>query len=754
MKNSSFGKKLLFLVLGTTLFVFSLTMFFVSSYSYKTAEQDIELFINESAGKYVTKIQSDIDKSIIVSKALASKFEEALNNNIKLDEKETIAYFKSILKDNKKIIGIWFKNKQKELFFKINNNSKGRNGYDKNGQFNPYVVRSKGTYKVQSGSVYNDDLEWIKGPKKSKKPYITKPYIYPVDGIKVLMTTISIPMYHKNKFIGSIGVDITLKSLSKLTNSIKMFEHGYAFVVDHFGTILTHPNKDLIGKLLLKISADNKEYKIMLNSSKNNKDYKVIKRSFEKGINSLYYSKPIEILNTGQNWTFIITAPKKEYLAHAIFIRNFSILASIIGILIIGGVIIFSIKKLNNNLNSISIGLKSFFLYLNKESSQVDQIKINSDDEFGQMSMIINNNVKKIKKSIDEDNLLIENVKQTVNKVSQGYINFRIDKSTSTESLNELKELLNTMLDNLQNIVGDDLNKISDILSSYTKRDFTKQLNSSNSGKIGNEIIQMNTMITEMLQTSDHDGNSLKQSANDLTKNMNILTNNATSQAASLEQTAASIDEIKSNIEQTSQKAKEMSNISSETKVSANNGQKLAKDTAKAMEEINDTVININEAISVIDQIAFQTNILSLNAAVEAATAGEAGKGFAVVAQEVRNLASRSTEAAKEIKDLVENATQKADNGKLISSKMIEGFTALESKINHTNELIDGVTSAAQEQNIGMNQISDAINQLDSFTQENASVADKTNSIALNTDKIATEVVQNVHKNKFKKNNF
>jgi len=752
MKNSSFGKKLLFLVLGTTLFVFSLTMFFVSSYSYKTAEQDTELFINESADKYVSKIQANINRSMIVSKALASKFEEALNNNVKLNEQETIAYFKSILKDNNEIVGIWFKNKQKELFFKVNNDSKGKNGYDKTGQFNPYVVRSKGTYKVESGSVYNDDLEWVKGSRESKRPYITKPYIYPVDGVKVLMTTISIPMYHKKKFIGSIGVDITLKSLSKLTDSIKLFENGYAFIVDNFGTILTHPSKSVLGKSLLKVAEGNEAYVKMLNNSKNNKDYKIIKESFKK-IESLYYSKPIEILSTGQNWTFIISAPKKEYLAHAIFIRNFSILASIIGILIIGGVIIFSIKKLNNNLNSISTGLKSFFLYLNKESSQVNQIKINSNDEFGQMSILINDNVKKIKKSIDDDNLLIENVKQTVNKISQGYINFRIDKSTSTESLNELKELLNTMLDNLQNIVGDDLNKISDILSSYTKRDFTKQLNSSNSGKIGNEIIQMNKMIIEMLQTSNNDGKSLIQSANNLTKNMNTLTNNATSQAASLEQTAASVDEIKSNIEQTSLKAKEMSNISSETKVSANNGQKLAKDTAKAMEEINDTVININEAISVIDQIAFQTNILSLNAAVEAATAGEAGKGFAVVAQEVRNLASRSTEAAKEIKDLVENATQKADNGKLISSKMIEGFTALENKINHTNELIDGVTNAAQEQSIGMNQISDAINQLDSFTQENASVADKTNSIALNTNEIATKVVQNVDKNKFEKNN-
>lgn len=97
---------------------------------------------------------------------------------------------------------------------------------------------------------------------------------------------------------------------------------------------------------------------------------------------------------------------------------------------------------------------------------------------------------------------------------------------------------------------------------------------------------------------------------------------------------------------------------------SALEGEKLASQTTKERDEINQEVSSINEAITIIDQIAFQTNILSLNAAVEAATAGEAGKGFAVVAQEVRNLANRSADAVNEIKNLVENATSKANNGK------------------------------------------------------------------------------------------
>ena len=155
-----------------------------------------------------------------------------------------------------------------------------------------------------------------------------------------------------------------------------------------------------------------------------------------------------------------------------------------------------------------------------------------------------------------------------------------------------------------------------------------------------------------------------------------------------------------------------MLRISSKTQESAHIGKELATKTVNSMEEINNTVMNINEAITVIDQIAFQTNILSLNAAVEAATAGEAGKGFAVVAQEVRNLAARSAEAAKEIKNLVENATIKANEGKEISSTMIKGFGELESNISETSNLIDDVTNAANEQSSGITQISDAVNQL------------------------------------------
>ena len=196
-----------------------------------------------------------------------------------------------------------------------------------------------------------------------------------------------------------------------------------------------------------------------------------------------------------------------------------------------------------------------------------------------------------------------------------------------------------------------------------------------------------------------------------------------------------------------------MANLSSSVTKSASMGEKLANETNVSMDEINAQVTAINAAISVIDQIAFQTNILSLNAAVEAATAGEAGKGFAVVAQEVRNLASRSAEAAREIKDIVEKATIKANEGKEIASNMINGYKELNENISQTMNLISDIQNASKEQLLGIEQINDAVNSLDRQTQQNAMVASQSHDIAQSTDEIAKLIVQDANQKEFEGKN-
>ncbi len=431
----------------------------------------------------------------------------------------------------------------------------------------------------------------------------------------------------------------------------------------------------------------------------------------------------------------------------SVIVRN-CVIIFVIMVLLAFMMAVISNKAIFKPLNDFQEGLLGFFRYLNKEQSEVQELDASADDEIGKMAKKVNENVIKTKSLIEQDNALINDVTRVVEQVREGDLTNRVQKSTDNESLQKLQSQLNEMLNNLETNIGSHTNTILDVLSSYGKLDFRDKIDNA-SGKVEIAINNLAQIINDMLVENKANGLTLDSSSDILLTNVDTLNTNSTSTAAALEETAAALEEITSTIINNTNSIATMASYSNELSESISVGQELASSTVKAMDEINDQTEAIADAITVIDQIAFQTNILSLNAAVEAATAGEAGKGFAVVAQEVRNLASRSAEAAKEIKELVENATIKTNAGKDGADKMIQGYESLNVSIVKTTETINTIAEASQEQRTGIEQINDAVTQLDRQTQENVAISNTTHTIATQTDEIAKMVVASANEKEF-----
>ena len=425
-----------------------------------------------------------------------------------------------------------------------------------------------------------------------------------------------------------------------------------------------------------------------------------------------------------------------------LFIALVSTFVFILFSILFSNVIVHSLQKFQE-------GLLKFFKYVNKEEENASLIEINSHDEFGAMAKIVNENIEKIQQGLQKDTQAVNEALNVVQQVILGHLNVTLEQEANNPQLKELSNALNSMIKGIK----ENVSSISVVLKEFSNYKFVNTIDPKNLEaemlELINNVNFLTKEISDLLKQSLTIGITLDEASDILIRNVDTLNTSSNEAAASLEETAAALEEITSTIVNNSENVAKMNGYAKELTISAKTGQELAQNTTKAMDEITQQVTLINEAISVIDQIAFQTNILSLNAAVEAATAGEAGKGFAVVAQEVRNLASRSAEAAKEIKTIVENATTKAGQGKAISADMIKGYDGLLENISKSTLMISEIANASKEQEAGITQINDAVAALDQQTQQNASVASQTHDIAVQTDTIAKEIVKDANAKEF-----
>ncbi len=365
-------------------------------------------------------------------------------------------------------------------------------------------------------------------------------------------------------------------------------------------------------------------------------------------------------------------------------------------------------KNFIARLDRLQNGIFGFLDYLAGRRETISYIEAGT----GAMSDAINEKIAQIEQNLEKDHRFMKEFIEKAEAVERGDFTGRIAAEPANTMLKEAQRQINQMFDALEKNIGSDLTAILNTIDNYTKERYIATVDSPG-GAVEVALVHLGDVISSMLTSDRSTGQELSRNAREVNEKINQAFGNISSNLKNeLNTIVHTVDEITEHIKGNVESASFITSYSEAVTEAAREGESLANETAEAMNEISQQVETINDAITVIDKITMQTNILSLNAAVEASTAGEAGKGFAVVAQEVRNLASQTAKASREIRAVVETAKSKATVGNEISARMIAGYNHLVDQVSRTMDLIYTITRNSNQQDSQIQKIHNLVSDM------------------------------------------
>ena len=518
--------------------------------------------------------------------------------------------------------------------------------------------------------------------------------------------------------------------MSFFANILSMFQHNmvtaYSFIVDNEGTVIAHPNLELVRTQFNPIRAAETDRAM---ASFGEMMRKAVRE--RNGVSAYLHNgtKLVGAFNEvpGQPWILFTSVERREIND---ILTNKIITMIALGLLII----IFSLVLAYIQAQKISKPLDEC-MYVAKKIAEGDtkiEINLNQKGVAGIISRAMYEMTQSIK-ILDEESL------RTFEEVSKGNLRIRADYTRLKGCYSQIIKDTNDILE----AVVIPMTEAMDVMDRLSQKDMTARVKGEYKGElhkfkesINKAAINLEDSLLKVDTTVDH----ISSASNQISSGAQTLAEATTNQASALEEISASLEEINSLTGTNTDNAKHGLKLADQAVISVDAGNEAMNKMNRAMESILKSSQETSKIIKTIDDIAFQTNLLALNAAVEAAHAGDAGKGFAVVAEEVKNLALRSAEAAKNTNSLIEESTKNSEMGSRIVEQVTKSFLEMKDQFNKVKSIVNEITSSSEEQAHGVNQISIGVSDMNRTTQQNAANAEESAAASEELNSLAAEL--------------